>query len=220
MDLKEMLGEELLTKLTAVQDESVKSAISKLAEKKVIVDDGKLIPKAVFDEEREKGKALKGQIDQFKADFESLKAKNAGNEGLSQQITELQKAQKEAQAKFDADRLSDKKAFAVKEALLNEGVADERARNLLAREFDLAKVDLDDNGKVKGFSEAIKPIKESNAFKSLFTTVGMKGTEHNKGSESEGELFTKEQVKAHDGDKTWMTANFEKVQKSIASWSK
>ena len=40
------------------------------------------------------------------------------------------------------------------------------------------------------------------------------------GKPPEVNTFTRDEVKAHEGDRAWMTANFEKVQRSIPTWPK
>jgi len=170
MDIKEILGEELFSQVTA-----------KLGDKKLLLDDGKLIPKHRLDEVSESLKMQKEQNQGYKEQVEQLKKSASGNEELTKQITSLQSQMTEKETQFTAKELKTKKTFAIKEALLNAGVADADARDVLSYKFDIEKIELDEQGKPKGFEETIKPLKENNAFKGMFGQTKMAGNEHDNG---------------------------------------
>jgi hypothetical protein len=218
MDLKEILGVELADKLSASNDETVKQAITKLTGAKLIINDGTMFPKHVYDELDGKYKQSKELIKKHEADLEDLKAKAAGSTTLQQQITELQTANKAEKTRYESELNKERKSLAIKASLMNAGVNSETARNLLAKQFDIEKLELDDKGEVKGIVDLLKPIKDDPAFKSMFGTIKAQGQEHQDGTPPEG-LFTREQVKEHGSDKQWMSQNFEKVQKSMSAWS-
>jgi len=219
MDLKEILGEELAGKLSASTDETVKQAITKLTSAKLMIGDAtSYVLKADFNEKNEALKQSKELIKKHEADLEDLKAKAAGSTTLQQQITELQAANKAEKTRYESELNKERKSLAIKASLMNAGVNSETARNLLAKQFDIEKLELDDKGEVKGIVDLLKPIKDDPAFKSMFGTIKAQGQEHQDGTPPEG-LFTREQVKEHGSDKQWMSQNFEKVQKSMSAWS-
>ncbi|MBE3139998.1 MAG: phage scaffolding protein [Thermoplasmata archaeon] len=221
MDLKEIVGEELAGKLSASQDELVKQVIAKLSTAELMVGNSKtLIPLHVFNEKNDALKASKDLVKKFEDDLKVLKDASAGNTTLQTQISELQRANKAAKDEYELSQIKNKKALAVQLALVSAGVNDEKARNLLSREFDTEKIELTETGEVKGIVDLLKPIKDNPSFKSMFGTIKIVGQEHQEAGAPEGAFFTREEVKNHEGDRSWMDSNFTKVQKSMASWKK
>jgi hypothetical protein len=171
--LKEILGDlftaDVEAKLTA-------------SGKKVLVDSKNFIPLEKYDAEHEKVKALEERIIAYEADMKTLKKAAEGNADLQSQIATLQenhKTEKEALTKREKEI---EKSFKIKEALLNSGVEDAEARNLLAPKF--ANIEVDDKGELKGFEEALKPIKENKAFTGMFGKIVITGAEHENGNDS------------------------------------
>lgn len=169
-DLKGLVGEELFAQIQA-----------KLGDKKLLIDDGKMIPKHRLDEVSDNLKAQKELNKTYEDQVKQLKESVAGNEGLTKQIGDLQKQVKEQQTNSDAKVIKTQKSFAIKEGLLNAGVADSDARDLLSFKFDIDKVELDESGKVKGFDEMVKPLKENTSLKNLFGQIKMIGQDHQTG---------------------------------------
>lgn len=169
-ELKDILGEELHAQV-----------IAKLGDKKVVVDTGNFIPKHRFDEKIEEVKSLKALKEKYEADINALKPLVDGNATLSKQVSDMDASLKKMEADTKATQLKVQKAFAVKEALMNAGVENPEARELLSLKFDVDKIELDEKGQPKGFDEALKPMKENTAFKGLFGTKKMKGQEHQEG---------------------------------------
>jgi len=179
MELKEILGEELAGKVSASADELVKQIVTKLGSTKLILGDATThVPKSEFNEKNEALKAAKELIAKNENDLKTLKDAAAGNVTLQTQITDLQRANKAAKEEADASQLRTKKTFALKEALMNAGVGDPEARNLLALKFDIEKMELDEAGVPKGFLDQLKPIKENKAFAGMFGTTVIVGQEH------------------------------------------
>lgn len=202
MELKDLVGEELAAKLSAMTDETVKQVISKLTTTKLMVGDSKtLIPIHEFNEKNDALKVSKELNKKYETDLEDLKQKAAGSVTLQQQITELQNANKTAKAEFDLNQSKLKKSFAVKTALLNAGVNDEEARNLLSLKFDIDKIELDDKGEVKGIVDILKPMKENPSFKGMFGTVRMQGQEHQVGLSPDQTLIGALETKLADAQK-------------------
>lgn len=170
MELKELLGEELYASVAA-----------KLGDKKLVIDDGKLIPDYRLKEVTDEKKALKEQVSKYEADMKELKAAAAGNDALAKQIADLQTARQADKERFEAGIMKSKKQLAIQESLLSSGVIDASARELLSLKFDVDKIELDDSGKPKGFDTLLKPIKENRAFSAMFGEVKMSGQKHEDG---------------------------------------
>lgn len=171
MELKEILGEELFNQVSA-----------KIGDKKLIIDDGGLIPAFRFNEVNNEKKSLKEQISKYDADIKALKDAAAGNESLTIQIATLQKENKAAKEQYEAGLVRSQKSLAVLEGLLNAGVTDPAARDLLAKTFDVDAVVLEADGKPKGWNEMIKPLKENKSFSAMFGEVKITGQTHATGN--------------------------------------
>lgn len=169
--LNEILGSELF--------EQVKT---KLGDKKLILDDGKIIPKHRFDEINDALKSQKELVKSYDEKVKNLESLANGNEDLKKSIQTLQTQIAEKQAEFSAMEIKTRKSFAVKEALLNSGVADAEARELLAMKFDVEKIELDEIGRVKGFDDLVKPLKDNATLKNLFGQTFVAGQEHQRGN--------------------------------------
>lgn len=171
MDLKEILGDlftpEIEAKITA-------------SGKKILVDDKNFVPLSKLDAANDKVKLYEERISEYDAQIKELKKAAVGNTDFLAQIQTLQDNNKQAKADFEKKELEIKKDFAIKEALLNAGVDDIKARNLLAPEF--RALELDSDGNLKGFDEALKPIKENKAFSNMFGQIKMTGNEHQAGT--------------------------------------
>jgi hypothetical protein len=185
MELKEIFGEELANQLTTSTDATVKQIVAKLGEKKLLIDDGKLVPQYRVKELTDEITAHKVQLKKNEDDLKELKEKAGGNAGLTEQISALQKANKQAKDEFDAAQAKAKKSTAVLVALMDGGVSDPTARDVLSKTFDIDKVELGADGKPIGFDALLKPLKENLAFKAMFGTVKMVGQEHNLGGGGE-----------------------------------
>ncbi len=119
------------------------------------------IPKARFDELNEGKKQLEKDLKERDTQLKDLGEKAKGNETLTTQIADLQKANKEAADKFDADMKELKLNTALKLALAGK-VQDV---DIVAGLLDKTKIELDDSGNVKaGLDEQLKSLKESKAF--------------------------------------------------------
>lgn len=215
MELKELLGEELAVKASASPDAILKEVLVKLGGQKLVSDDGKMVPQYRVKEQSDLIEAQKAQIKKNDEDLKALKDKAAGNDTLTAQITDLQRVNKAAKDEFEASQLKAKKSFALKEALMNSGIGDPEARNLLSLRFDIDKLELDEAGKPKGFDEQLKPIKENKSFAGMFGTTVIVGQEHADGA-TPGQFYTREQVVAMT--QAQVNANLEKVNKSMAQW--
>lgn len=171
MDLKELLGELYTPEVAA-----------KIGDKKLIVDDGKMIPAYRLTEVTKQNETLAAQVKQANADLETLKTSAKTGDELKVQIEQLQAKNADA----EKQSLKAAKSFAVKEALMNAGATDPEARNLLIAKFDLEKIELTETGGVKGFDELVKPIKENKVLAPLFGTVSTTAPGHHEGNPPDG----------------------------------
>lgn len=201
--LKELLGEELYNQF-----------IAKVGDKKVLIDDGTFIPKHRLDEVIAEKKSLAEQIKSYETDLTGLKEKAKGNEELTATIAKLQSEKEQAKTEAEKVQIKTRKEFALKEALLNAGVVSDKARNLLSKEFDIEKLELEESGSVKGISELLKPIKEDKTFSSMFGQVKMVGTNHQTG-QNETDYFTRDEIMAMTQDDLKDPAKLAKVNKSL-----
>ncbi|WP_448509289.1 phage scaffolding protein [Immundisolibacter sp.] len=186
-------------------------------DEKVIVDNGKLIPPYRLDEVINKNKTLTEQLDKAEKDLKELKKLASGNEELTKKIETLQSENKTIKEDFAKKESLMKKQLVLKESLLNAGVLDGDARDLLLQKFELDKVEIE-NGKVKDFDNLIKPIKENKTLSQLFGEIKIKGKDPNAASGKDGDYYSREQVQAMSQDE--VTKNFEVIQKSMPLWDK
>lgn len=178
------MNEELRKLLGDLADQ----VIAKLGTVKVIIDDGKMIPKHRFDEVIEEKEIQRKANEKATKDLEALKVAAVGNEALQKQISDLQSARQKEQSDFVAKEASLKKSFAVQTALLNAGVLKVKARNLLAREFDVDALQFDANGKLVGLEEKINEMKVDAELSPLFGTVKVAGKTPGEGDSPDASL--------------------------------
>jgi hypothetical protein len=183
MELKELVGEELATKLVAMTDETVKQAISKLTTAKLLVGDAtSYVPKSEFNEKNDALKAAKELIKKHETDLEGLKGKLAGSESSQSEITRLQNENKAAKAEYESGLNKNKKLLTLTQMLINAGATEEDQRALLIPQFDIDKLEFDDKGELKGVVDKVNAMKAKPVGKGLFGTVVLQGQQHQDGS--------------------------------------
>jgi hypothetical protein len=183
--------------------------------KVAVVSDGSWFPKAKWDEVNTTKKALEDQITERDKQLADLKKAVVGDTELQDKIKTLQEANKEAKQKADEQTALLRKGLAVKEHLMNSGVSDAEARDLLAMRFDVSKIELDADGKIKGFDELLKPIKENKTLSAMFGKEVVAGRTP-ADNPPPGTFFSREEVKAMSQEQ--VTANLDKVNKSMEQW--
>ncbi|MBZ4662775.1 MAG: hypothetical protein JG776_457 [Caloramator sp.] len=146
MDLKELLGEELYSKVK-----------EKIGDKELIVNDGSYIPKAKFDEINEQKKLYKQQADDLNRQLEDMKKQAKGNEELQNQIQELQAKLQESENKIKDVSLT----AAIKMAAIKANAKDPDIVSML---IDKSKLNIKEDGSIEGLEEQLKSIAESKAF--------------------------------------------------------
>ncbi len=156
--------------------------------------------------------------------LKDLKKAAEGNTDLQKTIEDLQKTNKEQRDSFDLERQNLKakevamnKTFAIKEGLLNAGVVDPEARDLLSKKFDINKIEIED-GKVKGFEDMLKPIKENKAFAGFFGEEVIAGQQHHQGAQTPGNksFYTEEEVRNMSQEQ--VIENIDVINKSMTKW--
>jgi hypothetical protein len=134
------------------------------------------IPKVRFDEVNDAKKKAEDGLKERDTQIETLKKTSGDSETLKAQIEELQKANKEADEKYQADLKETRLSSAIKLALTGKVHDDD----LVAGLFDKTKLILGDDGKVTGLDEQLSSIKESKAF--LFKTENNQNQNQNQGA--------------------------------------
>lgn len=148
---KELLGEEL--------NEKVKAALKEKG-KVLLIDDPKepnFIPKSRFDEVIQKKNELKTQTGELSGQLEDLKKAAKGNEKLLEKIEELQSKNSEWEKKHNNSILES----AIKYVALQEKAKDPTD---LLHYLDKSKLQIDEQGNVKGLDEQLKSIKEKKSY--------------------------------------------------------
>lgn len=218
--LLKLLGQELFDQVKNKLGNN--SIIVASNDEKYILDDGKsFIPKHRFDEVIAQKNSLADQINLYKKQLDELKVAAEGNSSLTKQIEDLQKKNKQVEDEFKTKELEIKKSFAIKEALLNEGVSDPDARDLLLSKFKLDAITLTEDGKIntKDFENLIKPIKDNKTLSALFGSTKIKGNNPSDKKQFNGnDLLTFEQIQAMNQEE--VNANLELVNKSLAAINK
>lgn len=183
--LKQILGEDLYNELFPKEkSDLLKKVTDKVGTKKFIEDDGKLIPKHRFDEisnklnDPENGlKAVTDKLTNLQKQYDELRTqKDTGKTEIEKQLEKLTKEFDELKTtSSEKDKLlsREKKNSALTTALTN-AKANPKYLPLLKKEIDLDKIELDENGEIKGIAELLKPVQEN--FKDLFGEVKLSGT--------------------------------------------
>lgn len=141
------------------------------------------IPIERFNEVNEEKKELKTQIEERDTQLKELKVKAAGNEELTNKITELENLNKQTKEEYE-----NKIAALRKETSIELALRDEKAKNIKAVKalLDLEKVSLDGNNLI-GLEEQLKTLKEKESY--LFGEDTIRGREPNKDNNSVGEEY-------------------------------
>lgn len=212
-ELKKILGEDLFKQVADKLGDKQLFVYDK--NQKVVIDDGKFIPQYRLDEVITKNKLLTEQLEKSEKDLKELKKLAQGNQELTDKLTSLQEENKALKIKSEQEFTNLKKQLAVKEELLNAGVVDSDARDLLLNKFSLDSLELTPEGKIKDFETHLKPIKENKVLSQLFGEVKMAGTGHKNKPVQNTDIssYTLEQLNAMSEED--VLNNFEQVQKAL-----
>ncbi|WP_270167570.1 phage scaffolding protein [Paenibacillus sp. SYP-B4298] len=139
------------------------------------------IPKARFDEVNNAKKAAEKDVADRDAQLEELKKSSGDAEALKQQIEKLQGENKSAKEKYEAQLKDLQITTAIEKAL---AAANAKHADLLIGKINKEKIELLQDGSVKGLEDQIKPLKESYA--ELFATEEEGGTKFKGAKPPEG----------------------------------
>lgn len=150
MDLKELLGEELFSQVS-----------EKIGDQKIaIVSDGNWFPKAKFDEVNAARKQAESALTERDKQLDDLKKAAKGHEELQETIKKLQDENTAATEKYENDMKELRTNTALKLAIAN----DVHDPDLLLGLIDKTRIEIGDDGSVKGLDEQIKSLRESKGF--------------------------------------------------------
>ncbi len=143
------------------------------------------VPIARFNEVNQEKKELKTQIEERDTQLKQLKVKAAGNEELTNKITELENQNNQTKEEYET-----KIAALRKETSIELALKDEKAKNIKAVKalLDLEKVSLDGEN-IIGLEEQLKGLKESDPY--LFGEDTLKGRKPNPPGEPAGDNYKK-----------------------------
>ena len=194
--LKEKLGEELYNQV-----------VEKLGDTKLIIDDGKFIPKSRLDEVIDQKKALSDELEKTQVKIKEFGTLVEDNKELSGKVTALNADIETSKTDYDA-----KVAKMNFNHRLESAVRDVGALNIksVIANLDTSKITLDGEH-FKGLDDQIKTVKESDPY--LF------GKAINKGSSppgtNDGDIQPTQTAKGQNEDGTWGKGNY----KDKGDWS-
>lgn len=122
--------------------------------------DGEFVPKSRFNEVNESKKALTDQLAERDKQLGSLKKNVGDNEGLKKQIEELQAANKQQKADFEAQAKALKIDTAIKLAIGDSA----QDADIVTGLIDKDKLILGEDGKVAGLTEQVEALKKDKGF--------------------------------------------------------
>lgn len=103
---------------------------------------------------------LQSQLNDRDTQLKDLKGKVKDSDELTAEIDQLQKANKEAKEKYEADLSAQQKSFLVDKALTSAGVRNAKVMNAL---LDLDSVEVKD-GQLTGLDDQLKALRESDGY--------------------------------------------------------
>ncbi len=157
MDLKELLGEELYNKV-----------IEKLGDKKIdIVNDGRWIPKAKFDDVNEEKKQYKEQVDNLNKELGKLQKQLEDNQAANETIEKLKQQIKDKETEMEKIRKQNAIKFEVLKYNPND-VAD------ILPHLKEDTISIAEDGIITGLKEQLDSLKENKPY--LFKQVEPQGT--------------------------------------------
>lgn len=143
------------------------------------------VPKERFNEVNEAKKNAEALVKERDGQIETLKASSGDNEALKKQIEDLQKANKEAADKYDADLKQLRLDNAVDKAITAANGKNAKAIKAL---LDLEKVEVLEDGTTKNLTEQLEALAKAEDSSMLFgsSTPNVKGMVPGKGKETPG----------------------------------
>jgi len=196
MKLEELLGEELYAQVKAKMDEVNGKEPDKLKHVRYAdLSEGEYVSKGKYDSLSTELTGKKSELDKANTLIEELKKSGETAEGYKTKITEYEAQISQLQAQNKADKLNS----AVKVALLASGASDVDYITFKLNERlnkDGVKLDLDENGNVKGLESRITELKT--AFPKMFeggnTPEGLKVLEKKLPEQGDADSLTRADV--------------------------
>lgn len=167
-----------------MKDKLVKLGLTEELAQKVVdnfgdVVDGVYVTKERFNEVNSELKKANETIKERDGQLDKLKKDNESNEDLKKTISDLQKANKEAKEKADADLAAERKSNAIKLELMGKVHNADITMNLLKMD----EVVMDESGKVKsGLKEQLDALKKSDSY--LFIADDANNNNNNQNAQS------------------------------------
>jgi len=241
MKLKDILGDLYTTEIAAkLPDNLVVNVWDKTDDKQ---KDQEPIPKFRVNEmiESAKGKAagleteivtykeqitaLEDRLKEGEKNLKELSKKAEGNEELTKEIDSLKAKAKEDSDSWATEKTEkeeamtktialNEKSLKLKESLMNAGVGDPDARNLLSKNFDLDSLEIEGES-IKGFDDLLKPIKENKAFAGMFGVTKVIGEDHKRGEDNVTK-YTEAQIDAMSPEEI-IAAGVDEINASISN---
>jgi len=215
-ELKKLLGDDLFSQVTAKLGDT-ELFVHKKGEK-VIVDDGTLIkkdgmiPKERFDEVNTAKKEYADQVAKLSTEIEGLKKVSGDKDKLKEQLDKINADFVTLKTESETKEKTLAKKFVLRDHLRDAGA---KHVDLLEGKFDLSKIEVGEDGKIKDFENVLKPIKES--YTELFGETKRAGFDPKKGTNPPADVYTEEEVKKMSTSE--VAANVEKVNKSVEYWN-
>ncbi len=122
--------------------------------------DGDFVPKSRFNEVNESKKSLNDQLAERDKQLTTLKKSVGDNEELKKQIEELQSANKQQKADFEAQAKALKIDTAIKLAIADSA----QDTDIVAGLIDKAKLIMGEDGKIAGLNEQVEALKKDKGF--------------------------------------------------------
>lgn len=143
-------------------------------------EDNEYVPRERLNDKQSRIKALENQLDERDDQIKQLKEDTQATEELQDKIDNLQKKNKKTREEYEQKLQKERKENAIEVAL-----ASDKARNTQAVKalLDQDKIEVEEDGSVKGLEDQLKEIKESESY--LFDTEEDEGPTRS-GSEVEG----------------------------------
>jgi len=141
--------------------------------------DFKFIPKERFDEVNEQKKELQGQLTERDTQLKDISKQAKGNEELQAQIADLQAANEQKLSEYEGKIKNITIDSAIKLALKGNKA---KYEDLLVGKFDREKLEIAEDGTVKGIDEQLNNLKEG--YSDLFTPTVEGTTPKNIGTPS------------------------------------
>lgn len=166
-----------------MKDKLIKLGLSEELAQKVVdnfgdVVDGVYVTKERFNEVNKELKQANETIKERDGQLDKLKNDNESNEDLKKTIQDLQKANKEAKEKADADLAAERKSNAIKMELIGKV----HNADITMGQLKLDEIVMDENGKVKsGLKEQLASLKKTDSY--LFIPEDNGSNNNNQGTQ-------------------------------------